>query len=420
MNQGVEEQVELFFRKEYARVVAILSSKYGLEHLERIEDAVQEAMYKAMKVWPFHEIPDNPTAWILRVARNQLLDQFKSAASRNVSFDPETYREEISSSSETTPTGNELEIRDQQLQMIFACCHPGLSAGDQLLLSLKLLCGFGNKEMARALLKSHDAIEKSYTRAKRKFRDVVGGLEVPRGTDLEERLDAVIKVIYLLFNEGYKVSAGEELVNMGICVDAIKMAELLTEYPQFNTGKLNAVLALMFFQVSRLEARIGQDGNLLTLEYQDRSLWNQGFISRGLIYFGRSSQGGEISVYHLQAAIASYHCVAVDYASTPWEEILSLYDTLIAHFDSPIYRMNRLVAVEKVHGPTVALKELPALLEEKNLRNNHILHVMAGDLYKHTGKVDAASKAYEKAVGLTGNEVEQVFIRNKMDHLVTT
>lgn len=405
MSTATSTHIEIVFKREYTRLIALLVARYGRQHIELVEDAVQEALYKAMKLWPFEQ-PKNPAAWLMQVANNYMLDQFKRSE----------YRQrtdiDLPEQAQTMTLPEESEIRDDQLKMIFACCHPKMSAADQLMLSLRYLCGFGISEIARALVKGNDAVEKALGRAKKKFRDQVGSFELPAEAELPPRLDAVMRVIYLQFNEGYKVSQGDQLINKAICLDAIKLAESLVEVPLFNTPDLNALLALMLFHSSRFETRVDAEGKLITLEHQNRKEWDQLLIRQGWIYFSRSHQGEVISEYHLQAGIAGYHSSAPSFDETPWGHILQAYNNLVALTGSPVHRLNRLVALWKAEGAAEALKQLQE--QSSDLPENHIRYVLEGELYRELGVEKEATRAFEAALNKTKNEVEREFIRAKL------
>lgn len=397
--------VEVVFKREYTRLIAMLVSRYGRQHIELVEDAVQEALYKATKLWPFQP-PEKPAAWLMQVANHYILDQFKRSEYRQRSAD------DIPEPSHAMHLPEEMEIRDDQLKMMFACCHPALSAADQLMLSLRYLCGFGISEIARALVKGNDAVEKALGRAKKKFREQVGSFELPAGADLKERMDSVMRVIYLQFNEGYNVSQGDQLINRTVCVDAIKLAESLAEVETFNTPSLHALIALMFFQSSRFDTRTDEQGALITLEQQDRSQWDQLMIRQGLIHFSRSMSGEVLTEYHLQAAIASYHSSVASFEQTPWDEILRTYDALVQLTDSPVHHLNRLVALWKAHGAAEAIRQLEA--HSDRLPESHIRYVLEGELYRELGVEPHAQAAFQKALTKTKNEVEREFIRTKL------
>ncbi|MDN5216676.1 sigma-70 family RNA polymerase sigma factor [Fulvivirgaceae bacterium BMA12] len=406
----MEYKIDIVFKKEYTRLIAVLVKKFGSQHIDLIEDAVQEAFFKALKLWPAKK-PDNPSAWIMLVTKNHLLDQFKKADTR--------LKKDLSEAQIKQDVDWEMpaesEIVDSQLRMIFACCHPDIKPVDQLMLSLKFLCGFGNEQISRALLKKPEAIAKALTRAKQKFRSKVKDFSIPGTEELKPRLSNVLKVIYLQFNEGYKLSSGDQLVNKDLCWDAIKLAELIASNPHFDTSKINALLALMYFQASRFHTRLDENNRLLTLEHQDRSQWNQKFILQGNIYLGRAVQEGRVSRYHFEAAIASYHATAKSFKETNWDAILGLYDLLIANSNNPVYLLNRIIAFGQINSPEATLALVGQ--HERKLPDNHIIKVFIGGLYEQLNDRPKARESYTQALKKVQNELEKQFILAKLQRL---
>jgi RNA polymerase sigma-70 factor (ECF subfamily) len=300
---------------------------------------------KPTRRYVIHGVPDNPSAWLMRVAHNRAIDllrrddQFRH-------FAPELVHVLSLSEDRSGETpAFEKEIQDDQLRMMFSCCHPELSTEVQMTLILKTLCGFSVSEVAHALLTSADSIEKRLGRARKMFRLSGTFVEISNASEIRERLDAVYQVIYLLFNEGYHGSRSEETVREELCFDAIRLALLLSEHPEREKPKTHALLALLCFHAARLRGRIDDDGGLLQLEMQDRSKWDRDLIGRGFRFLEEASTGDELSEYHLEAAIASLHCAAPTYEKTEWAKILELYDSLYRVKPSPIVALNRVVAL---------------------------------------------------------------------------
>ena len=275
------------------------------------------------------------------------------------------------------------------------------------------MCGFGSGQIARALLKSRSAVEKAISRAKARFKLVAANLEIPVVSDLDNRIDGVLKVIYLQFNEGYKVSEGIQLTNKDLCIDAIRLAELLATYPEFAIPELYALLALMYFQSSRLEGRIDKNGGLLTLDKQDRNSWNYKHILQGNIYLGRSVTGSTISHYHLEATIASFHCASKSYEETNWRAIVGWYDLAIRTRPSKSYRLNRLIAARQYNSA----EEILTQVDVKQLPENQFTYIFMGDLFRDTGDKDNALINYERAGKFTINRPEKKFIDSKIEQL---
>ncbi|HTO02399.1 MAG TPA: DUF6596 domain-containing protein, partial [Opitutus sp.] len=317
--------VEHFFRHESGRLHGALTRLLGPGNLNLVEDVAQGALLQAMRTWSIGGVPPNPSAWITRVAINLARDTLRH---RRMSFSKEpniiTHIEQMLP--EAAPVGDgELEIRDDALRLMFVCCHPLLSSDAQVVLALKVLCGFSTSEIARAFLSSDAAIDKQLTRTKQRIRDANIAFEIPQGDELSARLDGVLAALYLLFNEGYKASAGEKLLREELCEEAVRLLALLVAHPAGATPRSHALLALMLFTAARFPSRVNDHGDLLRLDDQDRSQWDQGLISRGLFHLAQAAQGAELSEYHVQAGIAACHCLAPDYASTDWQRILRHY-----------------------------------------------------------------------------------------------
>lgn len=308
-------------------------------------------------------------------------------------------------------------IKDEQLKMIFACCHPALTDTEQIMLSLKLISGFGIKEISSALLKNEEAVKKAITRAKLKFKNEIGKIEIPVERELNKRLSSVLKVIYLVFNEGYKSTEGETLVKKDVCLEAIRLAEILTENKNCDVPQLNALLSLMCFNAARFEARINENEELVTLENQNRNLWDKELINAGMYYLNKSSTGMILSQYHLEAGIASLYTMSENFESTDWQTILNLYDILILHNDSPVAALNRLVVFEKINGAEKALAEITKLEKNENLSTNYLYYSIKADFQKNAGLNDEAKKLLEMAVKLASNKIEINFLRKKLSEL---
>lgn len=409
-------EIDVLFKQEYARLVAVCASRFGAHQLEAIEDAVQESFYKALKLWPANP-PENPRAWLARTTQNHLLDRLKSADSKNVRLGHQT-EETLPLSRQEPDVQDENEIRESQLKMLFACCHPELSATDQLILNLKFNCGFGTRQIARALMKSPAAIEKATTRARQRLQQLVTNVEIPAASQLQNRVEGVMKALYLQFSEGYKASEGAELIKKDICLDAIANARQLAAYPALVNPQLNALIALMYFQASRLDSRIAQDGTVVTLQEQDRNKWNHAFIRQGNIFLGRSSAGGYFSNYHIEAVIASHHAIAASYNETNWASIARLYDMAYKRTGNPHYLLNGAIAQSHI-APAA---QILALLENHHneLPQGAVTHIFKGDLLLAANELAAAEKAYVQALELATNEPERAFIASKLAALQKT
>lgn len=418
-NESKSNQViEHLFRHESAKVISHLTRVYGTSNLELVEDAVQESLIKAMQTWSFKGIPDNPTSWLMAVSRNVVLDQLRRKSNFIGKQDTILVEQEFLNG-ETS----ELEIEDpaifedDQLRMIFACCHPAISSEYQIVLTLKILGGFSKSEIAKALLKKDDAIAKAYTRAKKKLREYSTKLEVPPESEIKNRLSIVVKIIYLLFNEGYTASSGEELIKQDVCIEALRLNNLLLNNILTAEPEVHALQALMYFQVSRFDARINDAGELLTLDRQDRSRWHQGYIDLGIEQLGLAANGVQLTEYHIQASIACFHCVAVDFESTNWKGILTMYDFQMQMNPAPVVALNRVVVINQLYGPENALEEFEEL-NSNELDSYYLYYAVLGDIMEKLNANQKAASAYEKAKSLTNNSVEITYLEAKIKELI--
>jgi RNA polymerase sigma factor (sigma-70 family) len=410
----VSQVVEHLFRHEAAKMVATLTRIFGLEHLTLAEDVVQEALARALQTWPFYGVPKNPAAWIMRASRNLALDVVRR---QKVFRDKEAEIVLLTERPGPAPDAAvflEDEITDDHLRMMFVCCHPAIPAEAQVALALKTLCGFSVTEISRAFLTTEAAIAKRLTRAKQKIRDAQIPFAIPAGAELSQRLDAVLHSLYLLFNEGYKASSGDRLVREDICHEAIRLTALLAQHTAGAQPKTYALLALMLLNAARFPTRVDGAGNLLRLEEQDRSRWDQPMIARGMFHFAQSAAGEDLTEYHLQAGIAACHCTAKDYESTDWQKILSLYDRLVAVDNSPVIALNRAVAVANVRGPVAGLAALEAIRARGPLEDYYLLYAVLGDFETRRANLPAAAGYFRRALKLTDLSSEQAFLTKRI------
>lgn len=415
--RAVSQTVEHLFRHESAKMVAILTRIFGTEHLTLAEDVVQETLARALQTWPFYGIPKNPSAWIIRAARNLALD-----AVRRQKVFREKEPEIVAMIDRPDPGPDESafsdqEIADDRLRMIFVCCHPVIPVEAQVALALNTLCGFSVAEIASAFLSGEAAIAKRLVRAKQKIREAKIPFEIPAGGQLTGRLDSVLHTLYLLFNEGYKASAGDRLIREEICEEAIRLADLLVRHPSGNQPRTHALLSLMLLNAARSRARIDDDGNLLLLQEQDRSLWNREMIARGMFHFAQSAAGLEVTVYHLQAGIVACHCAATDYGSTNWQQILALYDRLVEFDPSPVVALNRAVAVANAIGAEAGLAAVAEIHGREKLQSYYLLHAVLGEFESRLNHPAAAIEHFENALKLTQVRSERVFLSKRLEAL---
>jgi len=399
-------------------MVATLTRIFGVENLNLAEDVVQEALARALQTWPFYGVPKNPSAWIMRASRNLALDVVR----RRKVF--QNKQAEIIRLMDRDGVGrdeaifSEDEIADDRLRLMFVCCHPAIPADAQVALALKTLCGFGVTEISRAFLTTDAAIAKRLTRAKQKIRQARIPFEIPGAKELGQRLDGVLQSLYLLFNEGYKASSGENLVREELCNEAIRLTGLLAQHPIGNQPKTHALLALMLLNAARIPTRVDSEGNLLRLKEQDRTRWDQATIARGMFHLSQSAAGDELSEYHLQAGIAACHCAAKDYESTDWQQILSLYDRLIEFDQSPVVALNRAVAIANIHGPRAGLQTVEGIRGLDKLSSYYLLYAVLGEFEMRTGKLQSAAEQFRRSFELAETKSERAFLLKRLQRCV--
>ncbi len=409
----VKDLVAHIFRNEYGKLLAIMLSKFGTNQLEKVEDALQEALLKAMQVWAYKEVPENPSAWLLKVAGNQMIDVLRKKNRFAIYEENSTFLKETQEAPENLVLQN--DINDNQLKMIFACCHPSLSQEYQIILSLKLIGGFGNKEIAKGLLKKEETIAKSFTRAKKKFKDEVKSLEIPIEMGLQSRLNVVLKIIYLLFTEGYKATSGEVLVKKDICFEAIRLSLLLLENKYCKQSNVYALIALMCFHAARFEARISETNEIVDLEHQDRSKYIIELIEIGDKHLEIATKmDGSLSDYHFQAAIAYHHCVSKSFKETNWKAILEYYDLQLKQQYSPAVELNRIIPFSKVYSQEKALEELTILENKSFFKENSTYYAIKASLYEGTNQHKKMNFLLEKAITMTTNSLEKKHLQKKI------
>jgi RNA polymerase sigma-70 factor (ECF subfamily) len=404
--------VEHFFRHEAGRLVAVLTRLFGWRHFDLVEDVVQATLADALRSWQLRGPPDNPSGWVHRVARNKALDALRR---------DKIARRALGEWSAIRPTHAEgldelfldAEIEDSQLRMIFACCHPRLARENQLALTLKALCGFNHTEIARALLATGATVKKRLQRATRDLIDQGVTLDPPAADELPQRLDAVHQVLYLLFNEGYSSSEGEEAIRADLCEEAARLCHLLCSHPRCCTPPTRALLALMLFHAARLDARLDHRGRVLLMEDQDRSRWDRRLIGRGLDFLNLSAEG-PVSAFHLEAGIAFQHCAARSYAETDWRAILRLYDALLTLHRSPVYLLNRAIVVAEIDGPRAGLRALHEAGRDAALGHYHLYEATLGELHRRAGDLAEARRHLEAARQKTGSPHDRAIIERRL------
>jgi len=398
------------FQQEFSKMVAVISKMYGLQHIEMAEDIVSETFLLATETWETKGIPPNPAAWLYAVARQKTLSHFR----RNKIF-TEKVLPELAFRQERTEEAaldfSQQNIKDSQLQMLFAICNPAIASEAQIGLALRILCGFGIDEIAEAFLSNKETINKRLFRAKEKLRAEQIRMELPPEAEISKRLDNVLHILYLLFSEGYYSKTQNQILRKDLCLEAMRLGLMLTEYDRTNLPRTNALLALMCFHASRFGARQTEEMPLVLYEQQDPALWDAALISQGMHFLDLSAEGSEVSSYHLEARIACWHCQKED---TPekWEAILQLYNQLLMVNYSPSVALNRTFALYKANGQQEALREA----EKLKLENNHFYFLLLGELYTNidNGK---AKRSYQRAYDLAKTQTEKAGIQEKINSL---
>ncbi len=423
--------VDRLFRDEAGRLIALLTRLLGPSHLALAEDVTQEAFIAALRKWPHDGIPGNPSGWLLQVARRRALDalrreraleerlpevsaEFARIADAAEGSDAVT-AEPGGAASGGAASGSPTDpFADDRLRMILLCCHPAVSEDSRVALTLKLVSGFSVGEIARAFLADEAAVAQRLVRAKRALRDADVRFEMPVGRELAERLDSVLLVLYLMFNEGHTAHAGDALLRRDLCEEALRLAERLTAHDATRTPEGHALAALFAFHASRLDARTDAQGDLVTLARQDRSRWDATLVARGFQHLERALDGARESAYHVEAQIASLHAMAPSWEETDWGAIIAAYDRLVALTGSPVARLNRAVAVRGSRGALDALREVEAIRRGGALDDYHLLHAVRAELLETLGRQREAKESWERARALTRSAPVQRHISQRL------
>jgi RNA polymerase sigma-70 factor, ECF subfamily len=407
----IDSLVDHLFRHSAGQMVATLTRVFGPEHLELAEEVVQEALVSAMQQWSIGGIPENPRGWLFKVARNRALDQLRRDANLRTK-EPEI-ASVFTNASEDEPAFAH-ELRDDQLRMMLMCAHPAIPAESRIALTLKTVGGFSVDEIARAFLTKKETIAQRIVRAKRLIREEQIPLELPSRAELPGRLETLLDVIYLMFNEGYSALAGEELVRQDLCAEAIRLGRTLSEHPATSNPAVHALLALMLLQAARLPARVDAAGELAPLAEQDRAQWDQQLLADGLRTLQRAGSGDRLTAYHVEAAIAACHAAAPSFAETDWPEIVRRYDLLLELKPSPVVALNRAVALALAESPASGIAAIESIAAHPALRDYLPLFATLGELWLREGDSARAAGYFARALELPGSMTEKRFLLRKL------
>lgn len=408
--EGINDILDDVYRSESRRVLATLIRLLG--DLELAEDALHDAFKAALEKWPKDGVPANPSAWLVSAGRFQAIDRLR----RQKRFD--ALRTGLADSLEASEEGvepNDEIVADDQLRLIFTCCHPALPPEAHMALTLREVCGLTTEEIAKAFLTSVSTVAQRIVRAKAKIRHARIPYKIPEPRDLPGRLHTVLHVVYLLFNEGYSASSGQTVTRVGLSGEAIRLGRLLLEL--LPEPEVMGLLALMLLHESRRAARTSPDGDLILLEDQDRSLWNREHIAEGIELVERALTTRRFGPYSLQAAISAVHAEAPDFKATDWKQIVALYDVLLRAEPSPIIELNRAAAVAMRDEPAAGLALIDAILERGDLVDYHLAHSARAELCRRLGQIAEARASYEYALALTQQEPERRFLERRLKEL---
>jgi RNA polymerase sigma factor (sigma-70 family) len=415
---NVTKLTDNLFRAESKKMVAVLTKIFGTENLQTAEDVVQETLIIALNTWKLKGIPDNPSAWLYRAAKNKAIDIIRRNK-HSLQYDFSSGEKKLLTSAYTVvPAMNDLWkeelIVDDLLGMMFACCHPQLSTENQITLILKTLCSFSTSEIAKAFLTPEDTISKRLYRTKEFFRQNKIELKIPSPAEIKSRTNTVLNAVYLLFNEGYNSASADTLIRKDVMDEAIILCKLLTENAHTQQPEVFALMALMCFHAARIDSRLSVQGEIILLAMQDRRKWNRQLIDEGNVYMNKAAFGDEISTYHLEAAIAFEHCAAESFEQTNWKKILNYYDWLCTIAPSPVTELNKAVVVLQIEGAAVALQLLNNINDRKKLENWYLYYAVLGEIYLALNNKEFAKTNFETAVKLTQSEAEKRMLKNRI------
>ncbi|MEW7292203.1 RNA polymerase sigma factor [Aquimarina sp. 2304DJ70-9] len=406
IKQHSQELTEHFFRNEYGKIVSVVTRYLGTTNVETAEDIVQETLLKAVDHWQRNGIPENPQAWLYTTAKNHALNVLKRKQYK-IKYESEAKLKHTQTALQQLEFSKE-QINDEQLKMMFVCCHPSISENSQITLILKILCGFSITEIANAFFTTTETINKRLVRGRKQLRDAQISFEIPK--NINENLDIVLKTIYLLFNEGYSPSQQNKVIRYDLCLEAIRLTEILIHHKSITQkSDAYALLALMYLNAARFDAR-SENGILVEMHKQNREHWNATLINRGMHYLNQTTKEGHLSVYLILATISGHHCIAPSFEDTNWTAILTLYDHLLALQDTPLVRLNRSIPLAKVQGSMAGILELQELERTSDIGNHFLFHATLAEFYIQENSTAKARACLQKAISLSTNtrDIEQL------------
>lgn len=394
----------------------MLTKLFGPQNLQLAEDVVQDTLLKAFNTWKINGLPQNPSAWLFTVARNKAIDVLRQQKRQNEVSKNLTplLQSEYTLVPTVQETINTNTIDDDQLRMMFVCCHPALSTEAQVSLILKTLCGFSVTEIAKAFVTGYDTIEKRLTRARQSFRANNVQFELPPAAELDSRLDNVLLAIYLLFNEGYNSTQHEDLIRKDLINEAMQLCQLILRSSFVNHSNTHALLSLICFTASRNEARLDANGNILILKKQDRSKWSRALIEKAIHHLELSAEGEAVSRFQLEAGIAYEHARAASYDQTNWKNILQCYDLMCTYYPSSVIELNRAIVISELNGPAAGIKAIEAIEQRSSLKKYYLLPATLGELYLQLKQYQKADQYFMEAMQLTRSTAEKKLLHQKM------
>jgi RNA polymerase sigma-70 factor (ECF subfamily) len=405
------KNIEHLFRQQSGKMFSILIRLFGFEKSALIEDIIQETFLAAMKTWSAKGVPENPEAWLMQVSKNKLINELKKRTNRarlNEQFAGEKLEEKVEE------LYLDKEIKDSQLRALLACCSPLLNKKEQIMLTLKILSGFSNTEIANALLSTPEAVKKAIYRAKRSLQEHKVDLNTPQIHEIDNRIYTIHTIIYLIFNEGYKKTSGDSVINEDLCFEASRLAVLVSSIEGTHQPETYALLALIYFSMARFPSRLNADGEMIELELQDRSKWDQELVRAATSFLAKSRSTDTITAYHLEATISSIHCMAESFESTDWESITICYDRLMELDDNPIIGINHAIAISKWKGADIGTKKLDEIEDLITKPIKHLYYAAKASILFEEKKYETAKSYYQVAMDHSKHEMDKKFLAKKI------